>query len=63
MKSNPKQNLSFNQFNYSSTEIKQLCLENEDLITQVKEAERIYKFLQTEEIELKEAFLSEKNKL
>lgn len=60
MSSNPKQNLSFNQLNYYSTEIKWLRLENENLITQVKEAERIYKFSQTEEIEFKEAFLSEK---
>lgn len=35
--------LPFNQLDYSSTEIKELRIENESLVTQVKEAERKHK--------------------
>lgn len=55
---NQNQKLRFNQFNYSTTEIKELHLENENLFVQVKAA-RKQKVL---EAELKDLIMSKKAK-
>lgn len=53
---NQSNKLPFNKYNYSSTEIKQVRFEKK-LITEIKEAKRKFRLLETEIIELNEAIL------